>query len=424
MIVHPETIICGFRRITMITVFFLAAGTHPLQAQLVEEWVAKYCGPEADNKARAMVIGPSGNIYVTGSSEGGQTGGDIATIAYDPDGHQLWASRYNSPDNLFEQPHAMAMDDRGNIFVTGYSVDVGTLWDFITVAYDPSGNQLWAARYDGPANGYDEARGVETDASGNVYVAGESEGVGSSDDFATVAYSSSGTKLWEARYNGPENGKDKAYALAVNRSSGTIYVAGDSPGNINPYALTTVAYDLNGNQQWVALYTATIYSGAFADVAVDPSGNVYVIGDGYNCAGANWDYLTVAYDPSGVQRWAACYNGTWNWVDTVSELALDSSGNVYVTGEIFTSSDRSSDCGTIAYDPCGDEFWVAVYDGSGSSIDVATDIAVDRSGNVYVTGYSWDTYEGFCFATIKYSVPNEDEDEDEDEEVDGRQERS
>jgi hypothetical protein len=84
---------------------------------------------------------------------------------------------------------AMALDSSGNIYVTGGSVASGTSDDCVTIKYDTSGNQLWVARYNGPANSIEYTEAIAVDSSGNVYVTGPSQGSGTDDDYVTIKYS-------------------------------------------------------------------------------------------------------------------------------------------------------------------------------------------------------------------------------------------
>jgi len=195
---------------------------------VIEEWVARY-NADAYDYVYDIAVDSSGNVYVTGESYGSGQGDDYATIKYSPDGNELWVARYNGPGNSDDRAEAIALDSSGNVYVTGYSTGDGTNKDYATIKYSPDGNELWVARYNGPGNGSDSGRAIALDSSGNVYVAGTSYGSGTGYDCTTVKYAPDGTELWVVSYNGPVNGSDRAKAIAVD-SSGNIYVGGDGDG--------------------------------------------------------------------------------------------------------------------------------------------------------------------------------------------------
>src|SRR3990172_7509608 len=92
---------------------------------------------------------------------------------------------------------------------------------FFTLAvmtYGQGVYEAWVARYNGPGNSGDAASALAVDNAGNVYVTGYSDGSGSSWDYATIKYAPNGDSLWVRRYNGPGNSSDEAYALAVDNS--------------------------------------------------------------------------------------------------------------------------------------------------------------------------------------------------------------
>ncbi|UCE38892.1 MAG: PKD domain-containing protein, partial [Thermoplasmata archaeon] len=126
---------------------------------------------------------------VTGKSPNSQSGTDFTTIAYDTNGNQLWIARYSGPTTGYNSARAMALDPSGNIYVTGMSDGDGTNLDYATVAYDLSGNELWVQRYNGLGNNQDRVKAIVTDSMGNVYVTGGSMGSGTGYDYATIKYS-------------------------------------------------------------------------------------------------------------------------------------------------------------------------------------------------------------------------------------------
>jgi hypothetical protein len=292
---------------------------------------------------------------VTGFSVGGGTGADYATIKYNALGIQQWVVTYNGPGNGDDIAFAIDVDSSGNVYVTGYSAGSGTGYDCATIKYDASGTQKWVARYNGPINGNDYGSFIAIDASGNVYVTGQSAGSGSGRDYVTIKYNASGAQKWVARYNGPVNGDDSAQGIAVD-GSGNVYVTGRSAGAgsgcypaCEDYA--TIKYNASGTQQWVARYNGTGDSDDVArDIAVDGSGNVYVTGWSTGL-GSDYDYATIKYSASGMQQWVDRYNGPGNGGDFVEGIAVDSSGNIYVTGH-SDGSGTGTDFATIKYLSC------------------------------------------------------------------------
>ncbi len=368
-----------------------------------QQWVAYYNG--SDNNAdfaEAIAVDASGNVYVTGESGGSGTHMDYATIKYDSSGQQQWVARYDGPAHDDERASAIAVDASGNVYVTGWSWGTDSGHDYATIKYDSSGQEQWVARYNGPGNGEDYARGIAVDGPGNIYVTGESFGSETERDYATVKYNASGQEEWAARYNGPGNGTDAAYAMAVD-SSGNVYVTGASLGTTFPdFDYATIKYTSSGEQQWAARYNSpgNGNDGATA-IAIDVSGNAYVTGQSTDPNTNYQYYVTVKYDPAGQERWVASYSGPYNGAHIPRAIAVDDSSNVYVTGASLGSA-FADDYATVKYDSSGQEEWAARYNGPGNSGDSASGLVVDASGNVYVTGTSVGLGTNTDYATIKY----------------------
>jgi hypothetical protein len=179
--------------------------TTPAFAEYVDTaWVRTYDGPASSyDEAAAIAVDNSGYVYVTGPSLGSGTYYDYVTIKYYPNGDTAWVRRYNGPGNGDDEAFAIAVDGSGNVSVTGYSWVSGINYDYATIRYYPNGDTAWVRRYDGPGNGADEAFAIAVDGSGNVYVTGHSYGSGTNYDYATIRYYPNGDTAWVRRYNGP-----------------------------------------------------------------------------------------------------------------------------------------------------------------------------------------------------------------------------
>ena len=304
-----------------------------------------------------------------------------------------WAQEYNGPGNGSDQSSSIAVDDSGNVYVTGSSSGgSGFGLDYATVKYNSAGIQQWASRYNGPGNGEDYAVAIKVDKSGNIYVFGSSKGIGTNNlDFATVKYNRSGVEQWAVRYNSGSS-NENAKAMCID-SSGFIYVTGY---NAN---LITIKYDSSGAQKWISLYDGPSTGSNVPNAIInDRFGNVLVTGSGDS------DYLTIKYNTAGAQNWVATYNGPSNASDNSRSVSTDLEGNVFITG---TSYSATPDWATIKYSPDGNQIWVVRNQRSlPESYDFARDIYTDCNGNVYVTGSQTDVIKVGSYITTKKYTPN------------------
>ena len=116
---------------------------------------------------------------------------------------EAWVDRYDGPGNYDDEATAVAVDGSGNVYVTGFSFDADTDYDYTTIKYNSAGQRQWIARYDGTGSYIDKATAIAVDGSGNVYVTGASTSGNGGLDYATIRYNSAGQQQWVAYYDGP-----------------------------------------------------------------------------------------------------------------------------------------------------------------------------------------------------------------------------
>ncbi|UCE06591.1 MAG: SBBP repeat-containing protein, partial [bacterium] len=360
-----------------------------------------------------------GNIFISAP-----TLWNIVTFKYDSNGNELWAASYADDENSRGRPNAITSDDYGNVYIAGCFSSLGKRSDYLIIKYNAIGAEQWVAKYDGTVHSFDVANAIAVDESGNVYITGSSTNSNTGKDYATIKYSADGVQQWLVCYNGTGDSQDQAYDIAVSQfgnifvtgNSGTIKYNGegafqwidstmiaskiivDEMENCYGTGKNTAKINSDGNVEWIASIT-----GNGRSIAVDDSGYVYVAGSTTR-EGQGSNITTTKLDFDGNIVWFAEYNGPINSTDIATALSIDDYGNIYVTGN--SGSYTGYDFATIKYDPCGEEQWVARYDSTGFYDETAA-IAVDDLGNVYVAGTSYEMviYDLYwsVVTTIKYS---------------------
>jgi hypothetical protein len=260
-----------------------------------ELWARTYNGTgDLSDRASALVLDDSGCVYVTGESRGAGTGYDFATIKYTPAGDETRVWRFNNSRGTDDKAVGLVVDDSGSVFVTGWSIRWTDNRDIATLRYSPAGQRLWVSYYNGPADGEDWPVALALDDSGNVTVSGISEGADTGNDYLTVRYDRFGRELWTARYDGPGSGDDRAVALAVD-DAGCSYVTGISRGAAGDYDYATVKYGPDGQELWVARYDgpANAEDRATAVRAGGPN-QVWVTGGSVG-TGGTMQFATIKY---------------------------------------------------------------------------------------------------------------------------------
>ncbi len=350
-----------------------------------------------------------------------------------------------------EWGRGVAVDGSGNGYVTGVfkgtvdfdpgsGVDNHTSNGYIDVflsKFDSSGAFKWARTWGGSYN--DWGHGVACDGSGNVYVTCAFHGTvdfdpgsgvdnhtsNGEDDVFLSRFDSSGSFKWVRTWGGSdEYYRDEGYGVAVD-GSGSVYVTGyfygtvdfdpgsgvDNHASNGEYDVFLSKFDSSGAFNWARTWGGSEYDLGHG-VAVDGSGNAYVTGeffgsvdfdpgsgvDNHTSYGGRYVFLSK-FDSSGTFIWARTWAGCdYVYTEWSLGVAVDGSGNAHVTGAFegtvdfdpgsgvdYHTTNGHPDVFLSKFDSSGDFQWARTWGGSG--IDNGRGVAVDGSGNVYVTGF-------------------------------------
>ena len=290
-----------------------------------EAWVAHYDENElaqnASESAADVAVAPDGtSVYAamrTTAGRGFDGKSRWAILAYDSDGSQKWLVKWGDPAH-HSFPTSIAVSPDGElVFVSGsWRTDqVAADGHLTTIAFAAeSGDIVWSASYDGPANGTDNARELVVSPDGQtLYIAGISAGRNNSDlDYAVIAYdASSGTELWVSRWDGVGQGHlDSPFAIDINSSGDMLYLTGWSYGEgefNNDYG--TIAVDAVGENAGAIVWSAR-YDGvgvrapdqASALVVSPDDATVFVTGMSNDVEGGPHFPSTTGTSPSPTTR--------------------------------------------------------------------------------------------------------------------------
>ena len=237
----------------------------------------------------------------------------------------------------------------------------------------------WDKRFNGPVAN-DEGKAITVDASGNVYIAGSSDGPTGGSDFLTIKYNSDGNLLWSQRYNGAANGQDSVRAIRVD-ALGNIYITGKSQGSGTNINIVTIKYDSTGVQQWASVYNGTAGSNGGYNLEVDVFGNVYVIGF------ANPYNVLIKYNGSGALQWSKNLMNSYNNQNETFFAISPFDGHLIVAdGGSLTSQytiwKLHPSTGNVV------QTYNTGLNGGNVIYGIPNSMVLDATGNIYVTSMS------------------------------------
>ncbi len=296
-----------------------------------------------------------------------------------------WVQRYNGPGNSFDIVSKLIIGNNNNLFVYGNSSGKGSLYDFVIINYDLSGSMKWTQTYNGAGNSTDQINSACIDSGNNSYVTGFTTNSNLKIIFTTAKYDSSGNLIWMKEFDLETVSNGFGQDIAIDYS-GNVYVLGalryTSTGNYTPAILK---YSAEGNLINAVILDQTATNNA---VPVRLIINTYevVIACTIETPSHKKDMLIRCYDPFPFVSWQRIFNGASDEDDEVTDMILDEYGNTYVCGIIRNTS--YPDYFFAKIDRFGIPLYHKSFDGPGNNSDIPYSITTDASGNAYVTGYS------------------------------------
>ena len=366
----------------IISFIGLSASAQVLNVYPNIDWVRNYSEKAAISNVPSAIDAGS-NVYVTGYTyPSSPSNADLTTIKYDATGILMWVRHYDNGG--YDDANAITLDSPGNIYVTGESAGVGTSKDIITIKYDAAGTQLWASRYNGAINGNDVANAIITDPSGNVYVTGKTDVMGGTTNYITIKYNSAGVQQWVHTYNGTGNNADASVAIDFS-STNRLFITGTSQNLAGNSDIVTIRINPNtGAQMWVKTINGTANANDIAFSLLADGNDVVVVGSQKNNVTGD-DYVTLKYNGNtGTTLWQKNYDNS-NQINVATSLVKDASNNYVVTGTHYNGA--LYEYHTIMYNNTGVQQWVNVNATNIAFSSVTPKIAVDPIANhFYVCG--------------------------------------
>lgn len=354
-------------------------------------------GSSGDERGQGLVQDAAGNVYITGSFmltadfdiKSGVTnltangvGKDIFVAKYSPSGELLWAKAIGDAND--DGGYGIAVDAAGNVYVTGtfagtvdfdpgagmYNLTSVGLADVFICKLDGSGNFLWAKSFGGTS--FDNAGGIALDGFGAIYTTGAFSGTVDFDPgpgVSTLASTSGAYNLFVSKLDAAGN---FLWAKAMGGSGG---------GGIMAFG---IAVDGSSN-----VITTGYYTGL---TDFDPGPGVAAL----NTQDGGQGCYVSKLDGSGNYVWARSFDSPGG--EAGQAIALDGSGNAYITGSYQMTVDFDPGAGVVNLTSVGgtQDIFIVKLDGAGSlvwaksfggnSADVGFGITLDKTGNIYATG--------------------------------------
>jgi Beta-propeller repeat len=377
---------------------------------------------------------PSGNILISGYTFGAFPGyanpdhvAEDFIAKFDPSGNQLWLQQFSA--GASDYLNAITTDAAGNIYAGGLTTGAfppvtnpTNSPEAVVVKLDPKGNTLWLRQF-ASGSGID-VRALTVDGNGALLLAGvfsqqtmqlgpDEVELQSQQAFAAKLNAATGQTIWQQTLG---TSRITILNAIASDAAGNTYLAGeaDAPAtqlDSGPFQLLAMKLSASdGSKIWQQQTIGNSDTGEesfLKGIAVDPQGNAIVSGIAFG--GASSSFLAKLSSGSGEQVWFSPFGAATATYAT--NVALDSAGNVLVTGTTYAAL-------LPEFLPFTDDVFLAKFNANGQNIwlqqfgteqeentlnltvgplpvENAVQVTVDAYGNAIVGGITYGQFPGF-----------------------------
>jgi hypothetical protein len=427
--------------------FVLEDGFNPAYPVVIDPELvySTYLAWNTENYGRGIAVDQNGNSYITGSTFSGYPGTayDVFVTKVTPDGRSIVYNTFLGGSGG-DYGNGIAVDSIGDAYVTGstqssdfpifsaYDGSFNGMIDAFVTKLAPDGNSLIYSTFLG-GNIIEEGYGIALDDNNSAYVAGHTDspdfptqypiqGHSPGDDAFVTKFAPNGMSLVYSTFLGGGL-DDYGYGVAVNGNH-CAYVTGKTDASDFPVFNAYQSVKADSFDAFVTKFASDgqslVYSTFLGgnmndegdDIAVDPSDHAYVTGwtastnfptlNPYQADQPDWDAFVTQFTSDGRSLVYSTYLGGED-VDGGHAITVDEYGCAHVTGLTWSSyfpttpdafklnnpqSPDSSDAFVTILSQEGNALMYSTYWG-GSADDYCAAIALDYSGNSYVTGFTW-----------------------------------
>ncbi len=384
---------------------------------------------------QSMAVDSSGNSYVCYQSDSTASGGtyvagaDIVVFKMNTNGSLVWIKEVRATNTTSDEENPdIAVDSNGNVYVT-YTTNNSTVSggtrsggkDVVVFKMDTNGNLVWLRQQRSyNTTGNDLAPYIAATSNGDIYISFYTGGTVSGGtfrgnaDIVVFKMDTNGNTAWIKQLASMNtSGGEISYSLKTD-NNGNICVLYITSGTVSGgtlmggYDIVVSKMDSNGNVLWIKQQSImnTTSDDLNANIAIDSSNNIIVsyLSLGVASGGTNigsYDLIVFKMDPNGNIMWI---KQTPNMNSTSAQYfiscAVDANGNIFIiqqTDGTFSGGTITgiSDIALVVMDKNGNVFLVKQQSIMNTTqLNNSPKIAVDGTGNVYVSYYTNGTVSG------------------------------